>query len=482
MPLLGSLALRPLSRIGGGRVDLGAVRSWSGGEVALAMLPTGVRPSATLLIEADDPDAAKSFADDVLGPAARTEDAGGIELTVGPRGQAAAQVEGFLVIGDEEAVRAIADPPGDAGKLETSAAGEAIDELPDDRLAYGYLSPAGARALFSRPSLRPLSTFIDASATSGVAAALTIDGDVAHVTVRSRLDSDRAKTASGFFSALPQFDPTLASDVNPDALAYLGLGEPGNSIQSLLSQASTQAPLLRRAYVQAATQLRKRGGIHVATDLLPLLGDQVALSVEPVAAKAPETPGVVGTSGVPYVSLLAEGVDSKAAAAGLAQLQKPLTEALVPKSGVVAGRVSAFESVQIAGTEAQSLPVSRNVQLTYATYDDRLAVSTDPLGIAQARAGGDGLAESDAFERVTGEFPDEVSLIGFLDLKDLLSLGEQIGLATDPAYATLAPDLRRLDAAAVAVTDDGSEIRTDAALSFVDEGSGEVDSTAPPGE
>jgi hypothetical protein len=482
MPLLSSMALRPFSRLAGGRLDLGSVGSWAGGEAAVALLPAAGSPAAAALIEADDPDAAQQFAESVLGPSASTEDAGGVELTVGARGQASAQVEGFLVIGDEDAVRAIADPPDDAGKLETSAAGDAIDELPDDRLAYAYVSGEGARALFSRPSMRPLNTFVDASATSGVTVALTVEDDVAHLTVRSRLDPDRAQDAPGFFSALPQFAPTLASDVNPDALAYLGLGSPGNSIQSLLSQASTEAPQLRKAYVQAAQQLQKGGGISVAGDLLPLLGTQIALSVEPVAAAAPETPGVVEPAGVPYVSLLAEGVDSEAAAADLAQLQAPLADALVPKSGVVGGRVSAFEPVQIAGTEAQSLPVSRNVELTYATYDDRLAVSTDPLGIAQARAGGDGLADTDSFQRVTAGFPEEVSLIAYLDLRDLLALGEQVGLATDPGYASLAPDLRTLDAAALAVTDDGSEIRTDASLAVGDASSGEVDSTAPPGE
>ena len=483
LPLLSAIVTRPLTRVGRTPFDFATdVEPWAGGEAAVALLPSGARPAAVTLIEVDDPGGAERFAAGLLGPRPTESDVGGVKVSVGARGRAAAQVNGFLVLGDEQAVSEIVDPPEDAGKLETSEAAESIDQLPDDRLAYAYLSGTGARAVLSRPSLRPLDTFVDSAATAGVAAALSFDGDVASVTVRSRLDPDRAESAPGFFAALPSFAPTLASDIGPDALAYLGIGDPESSVRSLLSQAATEAPVLHRAYVQAAKRLRKDGDVSVTRDLLPLLGSQVALSVEPVAAKSPSTPGVVAAPGVPYVLLLAEGLDSERAAADLALLQKPLTEALVPKGGEVAGRVSAFESLQIAGIEAQGLTVSPNVELTYATYDDRLAVATDPLGIAQARAGGGGLASAESFARVTEGFPDQVSLITYLDLRDLISLGEQVGLAADPGYATFAPDLRTLDAAALAVSDSDGVIRTDARLAIGDPQPAEVDSPPLPGE
>ena len=109
-------------------------------------------------------------------------------------------------------------------------------------------------------------------------------------------------------------------------------------------------------------------------------------------------------------------------------------------------------------------------------------MATDPLGIAQARAGGDGLADSEAFGRVTAGFPDQVSLIAYLDLKDLIALGEQIGLAADPDYATLAPDLRALDAAAVSVTAEDGVIRTDANLAVGEAQQPEVESSPVPAE
>ena len=481
VPLLSGMLAGPISKVDGQTVDFGAqVAPWAGGEAALALLPGAGRPERVTLIEADDSGGARDFAAGLLGRAASTEDVDGIEVTVGARDQAAALLDGFLVLGGLDAVTRIVDPPDDAGKLETSEAADAIDELPDDRVAYAYLSGAGARAVLSDPSLEPVDTFVDSAGSAGVVAALSVDGDVASLTVRSTLDPARADESPGFFSALPEFSPSLDADVGAGALAYLGLGEPASSVERLLSQAASRSPGLSRAYEKAAKDLRK-GGISIRRDLLPLLGSEVALSVEPVAA-ASATPGVVGTPGVPYVSLLASGVDSRAAAADLAELQKPLADALVPESGEAAGQVAAFETLQIAGIEAQSLTVSPNVKLTYATYDDRLAVATDPLGIAQARAGGDGLVDSDTFREVTAGIPEEVSLIAYLDLRDLISLGEQVGLAADPGYATLAPDLRALDAAAVSVDDEDGMIRTDLRLAIGDTQQAGEDAPVPGGE
>ncbi len=132
--------------------------------------------------------------------------------------------------------------------------------------------------------------------------------------------------------------------------------------------------------------------------------------------------------------------------------------------------------MQIAGVEAQSLAISSDVELTYATYDDRLVVATKPVGVAQARAGGDGLAASDDYRAVTARMPAEVSALVYLDLRDLLSLGEQIGLAEDPAYVRLAPDLRTLQAAALSVDDSGAELRTDLSVTL-----GEPADAAVPG-
>ena len=122
--------------------------------------------------------------------------------------------------------------------------------------------------------------------------------------------------------------------------------------------------------------------------------------------------------------------------------------------------------------------VNPDVELTYAAYDDRLVVATDPLGVETARAGGAGLAGSERFQAVTDDLPEEVSLLAYLDLRGLLSIGEQIGLAGDPVYARFAQDLRVLDSAAVSVLASETEISTD--LNLVIEEPDPVGADTPP--
>ena len=434
------------------------IRPWSGGEAALAILPGSGHLERVVMLESDDDGGARQFASSLLGPTASSSDFAGTELSVGDNNLSAAIYHGFLLVGDIGAVRQILDPP-DGSQTLADAEPSAIGRLPEDRLAYGYLSPDGARSLLGNGALSSLDTFVDSAATSGVAAAISVNDAAATVSVRSSLDPERTQTSPGFFAALPQFTPSLTANVGADALAYLGLGDPSQSVGSLRGQAAADAPGLLAAFDGFQEDLRREGGVSVTNDILPLLGDEAALSVEPVTeGAASQSPGVLVDSRTPYVSLIAKGVDSSAAAPALAQLQQPLIAALDPVS---TGRVPAFETSRIDGTEAQSLLVSPQVDLTYATFDDRLVVATDKLGIQQARATDGGLAASPTFQSLSRSLPNEVSLVAYLNLSGLLGLGEQVGLAEDPGYATLAPDLRNLEAAVLAVVGGDDRIDTD---------------------
>ena len=57
-----------------------------------------------------------------------------------------------------------------------------------------------------------------------------------------------------------------------------------------------------------------------------------------------------------------------------------------------------------------------------------------------------------------------MSLLAYLNLSGLLTLGEQAGLAQDPAYAALAGELHRLTALGAAVRQSPSELETDVRL------------------
>jgi hypothetical protein len=109
-------------------------------------------------------------------------------------------------------------------------------------------------------------------------------------------------------------------------------------------------------------------------------------------------------------------------------------------------------------------------------------IATNPVGVEQARAEGEGLQAAGSFQQVTEDLPEEVSLLTYLDLRGLLSLGEELGLAADPAYATYAQDLRALEAAALAVTDAEGTIRTDLRIAVGEPQAPEVQSSPLGGE
>lgn len=461
LPLLSRLLIGEFAGIAGDNVDFTTqVRPWAGGELAVALLPGAGRLERIVMVEAADVEGAEAFAAELLGPATATEDVGGTPVTSTLDGAASAVFDGFLLLGDADALEGVIDPADEGGTLASGTAGEALDDLSEQRLGYAYLSGDGARALLGGGGgLAPLDTFVDSEAATGVAVALTAADGLIELEIVSELDPEAAEASPPFFAALPPFEPTLPADVGSDALAYVGIGDPQASIESLLTRAAADAPALLAAFNRVEEDLRREAGISLTGELLSLLGAEAALSVEPVLAEgeAP-VPGVLAPSGVPYVSLIADGVDTEAATRSLAALQKPLIELLGPAGS---GKLAAFEVARIAGVEAQSLLVNPDVNLTYATFDDRLVVATNPIGVEQARTEGEGLAAAPGFAEVTGGLPGEVSLLSYFDLRSLLALGEQIGLSADPAYATLAPDLRTLDAAALAVSGSGSQIRTD---------------------
>jgi len=481
LPLLTRLAVAEVSSVAGQPIDFDEdVRPWSGGETALAVLPGTGAGEQVLMLEAADEDGARDFSDELLGPAAVSNDIGGTEVLVGEDGFSTALYEGFLLLGTKAAISEVVDRPVGADSLEQAPAASVLDRLPSQSLAYAYLSPEGARELLGAGPLAPLDTFVDADASSGVAAALTADGDYAELAIRSDLDPDRSATSPGFFAALPGFEPSLTANVGADALAYLGLGDPASSIDSLREQAAVGAPELLAAFDRFEKDLRRDGGISLEDDLIPLLGSEVALSVEPVfGAQEEGAPGTLIRSGTPYVSLIAAGIDETAAATALAELQQPLIDALATEQD---GQLPSFEASQIAGVEAQSLFVSPQVDLTYATFADRLVIATNRLGISQARAGDGGLGASDAYAGLTEGMPDEVSLFAYLNLGGLIDLGEQVGLAEDPAYAAFAPDLRNLRAAALSVVGGEETIDTDVRIATGAPEEAEVDPSPVVGE
>jgi len=283
------------------------------------------------------------------------------------------------------------------------------------------------------------------------AAAITRDDGV-EIDLVSELDPDLLGASPSFFSELPLFEPGLTERTGSRALGYVGIGEIGPTLGGLLSRAGQANQGLAVALQRLAAQLRKEAGVDPLGELLPALGGQAALIAEP-------------TDGVPFASLIVDGVDEDAASEALARLQRPVLRALGAGGG---GSVPRFEEEEVEGTTVRSIQLNPTVNLSYAVFDGMLVVSTDPAGIAQARSDGDRLAGSEAFEAATDDLPDEVSALVFLNLDELLGQVGRTDLVEDPFFASLSVNLDNIRSAALAVEGSDHRIRSELFMALDD--------------
>jgi hypothetical protein len=436
----------------GAPVDLKRdVLRWADRDLAVALLP-GPRGSsrALVIVGVEDEGGAEEFLAKVAPPGDPKEASqGGSKLDLYPGGFAAAEAGEALAFGSEEAVRAALD--AGAGRTEAldPDAGP-LGELPALRFAEVYLSRKGVKRLLGGggAGASQLDTFVDYGATTGMAASATARDAGVEVNLISDLDPELLARSPSLLAELPSFEPELASEAGSRALGYVGVGELGPTLSGLLGSAGEGGAA--KALRDIAKQLRGKAGVDQVADLLPALSGQAALVAEP-------------TDGVPFASLIVDGVDEDRAIKALTGLEGSILKALVaPGSGVI----PRVEDSEVDGVAVRSAQISPTVNLSYAVFDDRLVVSTDPAGIAAVRAGGDGLEGSDSFERATDDLPDRVSALVFLNLDELLGLAEQAGLAEDPLYASLSDDIAKIGSLGLAVTGDDEELRTELFLAI----------------
>jgi hypothetical protein len=420
------------------------VTPWLGAEAALALVPAGGGdPLPTVLLEVGDEQGAERFVERL--------------------GARATQVGDFVVVGREPQVRRVVDTESEGRSLEDSdAVAEVRDGLPDLRLAELYVTEEGADELLGPGDpLGSFEIFVDARATRAAGAALVVGEDDLEIAIHSALDPERAEGSPGFFAAFPEFDPALSGEVSEDALAYLALGDPEQSIAGLLDQATAEAPSLAEGFEDVGRRLRESGNVSLEREILPLLTSQAAVVVEPRGGGGQSADG----TGVPYVSMIVDDVDEERANRALARLQRPIAKALDPGRSLQA---PVFQQRDIDGVPARSLRISATVDLTYALIDGKLVVSTDPAGVRQVARGGGSLDDSSRFDEVTEGFPDGLSALAYLNLGGLLNLAEQAGLGADPAYAPFSGELRKLEGVGVAVEHSDEAIDTEIRLTIGD--------------
>ncbi len=481
----GQIAARALALVpGAGRApaDFGTeILPWFGGEAAVAVVGTGGRAATQVeLLEVGDTGGATEYAGSIAAGRPEGEQYRGVELTIDQRGLATAQVDGFLVIGQPVGVRAVIDVATGAEGATPLAADEAArslrEELPDDRLIEAYVSEDGVDALISgdRGTLGSLAPVIAPGASVGAAAALVASEGAFELAVRSSLDPERAQSSPGFFAAFPSFEPELPKILPERSLAYIGFGEPRATVSALLAQASAQAPGIATGFERLFARLRRKGRVDLQRELLAALGSEAAFALAPRSAD---------DAALPYLELVASGVDEERARRALASLQGPLAAAVDPGSDLQA---PVYGEAEVEGVQTRSLRLSPTVEITSAVFAGLAVIATDPAAIGQLARGEGGLDRSQLYERATEDLgeDEQVSLLAFFDLGELVAVGEQLGLAEDPIYATFAGEFRRLEALGLAVDSSDELLATDARLLLADPGAADpaAESINPPSD
>ena len=284
-------------------------------------------PQRVVLLEVSDSDGAAAFATDLATGTPRSRDYRGVSVSADRRGLATAEVESFLVLGSRTGVRSVIDAAtGEAPSLAgADSATRVRDELPEHHFAEAWVSEQGAEQLIgrSRDQLGTLAPLIEPGNSTGAAAALSADDDGLELAIRSALDPERVKASPGFFSAFGRFAPSLPEQLPDDTLAYLGIGNPQDTINALLAQAKAQAPGIAAGFEGLVRSLRRQGGVDIERELLAALGGEAAFALEPLAGKS------LSSGAVPYLEFVAKGVDEVAANQALAALSAPIARGRV---------------------------------------------------------------------------------------------------------------------------------------------------------
>ena len=445
---------RALASPAGRPIDLPReVLPWARDDLALLGVPgpKGTTPEAYIVGIGDRAAAERFLASLSPGGPSKQPEPPGATITVYANGVATALAGDQAVFGSLAAVRAALEAKGGrAPRLEGSDRDAARAALPDVRLAELYLSRAGVQRTLSgrEGGASQLDTFVDYGATTGMAVSLRARDDAVEVNLVSDLDPKLEQRSPTVFAALPRFEPALADEAGSRALGYVGVGDLGPALDKALATAGGGAQGLAGSLRALARRLKQEAGVDPLKDLLPALGGQAALVAEP-------------TDSVPYASLIVEGVEEKKANEALAAMQRPLLRALA-----TGPQVPSFQTRNADGVTVHSVQVSTTVNLSYAVFDGKLVVSTQPQGIEQVRSGGDDLAGTDAYQDVTNRLPDQVSALVFLNLNEVFGLAQEAGLATDPLYASLSEDISRIGSLGLAVRGSDSELRSELFLAI----------------
>ena len=399
------------------------VLPWLGDELAYAAVSPA--DSVVLAAVADRPKAEALVAR--IGNLSAAQRHRGVQVLVAGS-TAIAFVGDFLALGTEPAVRAAIDRDQGrgAGLAGADAYERALAGTPAERSLTAYASAAGVREVLAARDGLPgtLGALLDRPGLTAAGAAVTAEEGGLRLHVR----------LSGGAPEDADFEPVLLERVPEGAAAYLGV-RGALRLSRLLARLGAGGPL------EAVRAALAEGGVELDRDLLAPLAGEVAVSV---TGPAEDPEGSAG--GAPVVTLKARTAEPRRTEGALARLQEPLASRLA-----LPGTVPGFKPETIGGLEAFTLRVTPELAPSYAVSGDGVVISTAPAGLAPPRGT---LAGSAGFRATIGQVPAKADSLIFLDLRQLLALGEQTGLTAISGLSTAREDLQRVSAAGAIVTED----------------------------
>jgi hypothetical protein len=453
--------------VSGGDIDFEAdVRPWLGAEAAAALVGPSPRDARSLLVlESADDVAARAFMRRVAG----TEETRHLGVTVlGTDELASALVDGFVLLGPLSAVRAALDARDGAEPALGSGADyvDLRDSLPSDRLAHAYASEEGIAALLAGP-VALLGGLPGASGLEAATVSVSVAGDRAHAAFRGL-----SPPAAPDEACAEQAELAPPVEAPAESLAYLSLANGACFVRGALASEDSS---LGDAIRALGSDLRdQEEAVDLDRDALPLLNGATTLTLSREGEEPPAATlvahGASGPEALPVLERLQPALLSLAGTAAVAPSgAEPGGRAPDPGEGVPdperAGRAPGFEAQDLGGVTAFTAALAPGIQLSYASFDDTIAVSTALAGVEQAAAPeGEGLAATEEFSLLLEDRPPEATAVVFLDLDRLFALGDQVGLAEDPSYATAREDARELGAAAAVFSREGDQTRAELLL------------------
>jgi hypothetical protein len=428
------------------------IQPWLGKEAALAVLDTASSTAGTLFVlDVTDGAKARSFLTRV--GAAPASSYRGTSLLRTPAGTTFAFNGHFLMFGQDASVRAALDVVAGAAPslAKNSSYRAAIKGEPAGRVLDGYASAAGVQrvlasqtgavgalgTLLSQPALQAAS-FSLSPARSGVAIQV-------HTTFDPALSRLRGSSSS--------FNPSLQKVIPPGSAVLLDVANLARVAPRVLSAGAAAGvaggvgPLLSRL-----GSALKAEGVNVPS-VLSLFDGETAVAIGGGASGA--SPGLI------VVTRTAHQAQANAA---LASLEAPLAQLFAaPSAGP--GTAPEFNDTTIDGVTAHRLGLSSGLQLDYAVFHGLVVFSTS-LGALQSVIEHRGSVAGDPAYRAVAGPPKRVTSLLFLDLRQLLSLGEQMGLTHSAALQALMPDLDRIRAVGMSSTGGEDDSTAELTLQF----------------